>query len=228
MKAVVLERRGADGVEWRDFPDPIPAPGELVMRVVGSSLNRVDLYMRDSGVGITHNLPQVMGVEGAGEIVEAAPGSGLRPGMKVDALFRGVLRQMPLLPRRRSTAVRVRADHGRAPPRRFRGIRGDALALFFPASRRRRSDARGHADERLSDGMADAVRQEDAAARRERAGGGNRRRRGGRLSATRAHDRRARLRDLVERREDRARPSRSARRPASTIARIGCRKPFWT
>jgi len=28
-------------------------------------------------------LPQVMGVEGAGEIVEAAPGSGLRPGLKV-------------------------------------------------------------------------------------------------------------------------------------------------
>ncbi|MFZ0207743.1 MAG: zinc-binding dehydrogenase [Roseiarcus sp.] len=82
MKAVVLEKRGADGAQWRDFPDPIPAPGESVMRVVASSLNRVDLYMRDSGVGITHKLPQVMGVEGAGEIVEAAPGSGLRPGMK--------------------------------------------------------------------------------------------------------------------------------------------------
>jgi NADPH:quinone reductase-like Zn-dependent oxidoreductase len=82
MKAVVLEERGADGANWRDFPDPVPAPGESVMRVVASSLNRVDLYMRDSGVGITHKLPQVMGVEGAGEIVEAAPGSGLRPGMK--------------------------------------------------------------------------------------------------------------------------------------------------
>jgi NADPH:quinone reductase-like Zn-dependent oxidoreductase len=82
MKAVVLEERGADGAKWRDFPDPVPAPGESVMRVVASSLNRVDLYMRDSGVGITHQLPQVMGVEGAGEIVEAAPGSGLRPGMK--------------------------------------------------------------------------------------------------------------------------------------------------
>jgi NADPH:quinone reductase-like Zn-dependent oxidoreductase len=82
MKAVVLKERGADGAKWRDFPDPVPAPGESVMRVVASSLNRVDLYMRDSGVGITHQLPQVMGVEGAGEIVEAAPGSGLRPGMK--------------------------------------------------------------------------------------------------------------------------------------------------
>ena len=38
--------------------------------------------MRDSGAGITHSLPQVMGVEAAGEVVEAAPGSGLKPGLK--------------------------------------------------------------------------------------------------------------------------------------------------
>src|SRR5437879_6429566 len=82
MKAAVLERRGVDGVIWRDFPDPVPAPGESVLKVAASSVNRVDLYMRDNGSGITHALPQVMGVEAAGEIVEAAPGTGLRPGMK--------------------------------------------------------------------------------------------------------------------------------------------------
>jgi NADPH:quinone reductase-like Zn-dependent oxidoreductase len=82
MKAAVLERRGADGVNWRDFPDPAPAPGESVLKVAASSLNRVDLYVRDNGAGITHTLPQVMGVEAAGEIVEAEPGSGLKPGMK--------------------------------------------------------------------------------------------------------------------------------------------------
>jgi NADPH:quinone reductase-like Zn-dependent oxidoreductase len=38
--------------------------------------------MRDNGSGITHALPQVMGVEAAGEIVEAAADSGLKPGMK--------------------------------------------------------------------------------------------------------------------------------------------------
>jgi len=82
MKAAVLERRGADGVSWRDFPDPEPAQDEAVLRVAASSVNRVDLYMRDSGVGITHNLPQVMGVEAAGVIAESPPGSGLKPGMK--------------------------------------------------------------------------------------------------------------------------------------------------
>ncbi|MEN3349766.1 MAG: hypothetical protein V7632_3401 [Bradyrhizobium sp.] len=82
MKAAVLQRRGPDGVAWRDFPDPVPASGESVLKVAASSVNRVDLYMRDNGGGITHTLPQVMGVEAAGEVVEAAPGSGLRPGMK--------------------------------------------------------------------------------------------------------------------------------------------------
>jgi NADPH:quinone reductase-like Zn-dependent oxidoreductase len=82
MKAAVLERRGAEGVSWRNFPDPIVASGESVLKFAASSLNRVDLYVRDNGAGITHTLPQVMGVEAAGEIVEAEPGSGLKPGMK--------------------------------------------------------------------------------------------------------------------------------------------------
>lgn len=82
MKAAVLERRGAEGVSWRDFPDPVPAAGESVLKVAASSVNRVDLYMRDDGRGITHTLPQVMGVEAAGEIVEAASDSSLRPGTK--------------------------------------------------------------------------------------------------------------------------------------------------
>src|SRR5215831_1007861 len=82
MKAAVLELRGVDGVSWRDFPDPVPAQGESVLKVSASSVNRVDLYMRDNGSGITHVLPQVMGVEAAGEIVQAASGSGLKPGTK--------------------------------------------------------------------------------------------------------------------------------------------------
>jgi NADPH:quinone reductase-like Zn-dependent oxidoreductase len=36
-----------------------------------ATVNRVDLYMRDSGTGISHSLPQIMGVDGAGVIEEA-------------------------------------------------------------------------------------------------------------------------------------------------------------
>jgi len=82
MKAAVLDRRGPDGLNWREFPDPILRPGESILKVAASSLNRVDLYMRDNGAGITHTLPQILGVEAAGEIVETEPDSGLRKGAK--------------------------------------------------------------------------------------------------------------------------------------------------
>ncbi len=82
MKAVVLEARGRSGVTWCDFADPTPAADESVLKVVAGSLNRVDIYMRDNGAGITHALPQVMGVDAAGVVAEAEVGSALKPGMK--------------------------------------------------------------------------------------------------------------------------------------------------
>ena len=56
MQAAVLESRGREGLKLRDFPKPVPKPGEALLRVHAVGLNRVDLYMRDSGVGITHNI----------------------------------------------------------------------------------------------------------------------------------------------------------------------------
>jgi NADPH:quinone reductase-like Zn-dependent oxidoreductase len=82
MKAAVLESRGREGLNLRDVPKPVPKPGEALLRVHAVGLNRVDLYMRDSGVGITHSLPLVQGVEGAGIVAEAPAGSGLRVGQK--------------------------------------------------------------------------------------------------------------------------------------------------
>ncbi len=80
MKAAVLEERGKDGLRIGDFDDPTPAAGEAVMKIRAASINRVDLYMRDNGAGIRHELPIVLGVDGVGEIVEAPSGSRLRPG----------------------------------------------------------------------------------------------------------------------------------------------------
>jgi NADPH:quinone reductase-like Zn-dependent oxidoreductase len=82
MKAAVLQSRGRDGLQVQNFPDPTPAAGEAVLRVHAAGLNRVDLYMRDDGRGITHALPLVLGVEAAGVVEHAPPGSGLRVGSK--------------------------------------------------------------------------------------------------------------------------------------------------
>lgn len=85
MQAVVLEKRGKDGIRIGDFRDPECPRGNAVMRVRAAALNHVDLYMRDSGKGITHELPMVLGLDAAGEIAEADPESGLKPGMRVMA-----------------------------------------------------------------------------------------------------------------------------------------------
>ncbi len=80
MKAAVLETRGKEGLRIGQFDDPTPRPGDAVMRVKAGGINRIDLYMRDIGKGITHDLPIVLGVDGAGEIAEAPEGSPLKPG----------------------------------------------------------------------------------------------------------------------------------------------------
>ena len=85
MKAVVLEKRGKDGIRIGDFPAPARPPGNAIMRVRAAALNHVDIYMRDSGKGITHELPMVLGLDAAGEIVEADADSGLKVGQRVMA-----------------------------------------------------------------------------------------------------------------------------------------------
>ncbi len=86
MRAAVLESRGRGGLQLREVLVPRPGPGELLLRVAASGLNRVDLYMRDNGQGITHTLPQILGVEGSGRVVQAHPADpddpALCPGTK--------------------------------------------------------------------------------------------------------------------------------------------------
>jgi NADPH:quinone reductase-like Zn-dependent oxidoreductase len=71
MQAAFLTGHGGnDVVQVGDRPRPERRPGEVLVRVQAASVNRVDLYMRDSGAGITHRLPQIMGVDGAGVVDE--------------------------------------------------------------------------------------------------------------------------------------------------------------
>ncbi len=91
MKAAFITGHGGNEVvEYGERPRPVRRPGEVLVRVKAASVNRVDLYMRDSGVGITHNLPQIMGVDGAGVIEEVdVEERGLRVGQPV-VLYPGI------------------------------------------------------------------------------------------------------------------------------------------
>jgi NADPH:quinone reductase-like Zn-dependent oxidoreductase len=85
MKAAFLTGHGGNEVvsvgEW---PRPERGPGDVLVRLRAASVNRVDLYMRDSGAGITHRIPQILGLDGAGVVEEVDAGeTTLRPGQAV-------------------------------------------------------------------------------------------------------------------------------------------------
>lgn len=85
MKAAFLTGHGGNEVvQVGERPLPTRAPGEVRVRLHAATLNRVDLYMRNSGAGITHQLPQILGLDGAGVIDELdADEPLLRPGQRV-------------------------------------------------------------------------------------------------------------------------------------------------
>lgn len=77
MRAIYLQNHGTpDAVVIGQRPMPEPAAGEVRVRIMAAAFNHVDLYMRDSGAGITHELPLILGVDGAG-VVDAL-GEGVK------------------------------------------------------------------------------------------------------------------------------------------------------
>lgn len=67
MKAIVSSPQGA---QLADLPIPQPAPGEILVKVAAASLNRADL------AGLAAKDGKVIGMEWAGEVVEAGPQAG--------------------------------------------------------------------------------------------------------------------------------------------------------
>jgi NADPH:quinone reductase-like Zn-dependent oxidoreductase len=85
MKAIVIRAHGGPEVLKADeLPDPVPGPGEALVRVRACALNRLDLWARAGLPGRSVAFPHVLGNDVAGEIVtlgSAAP--GLAPGQRV-------------------------------------------------------------------------------------------------------------------------------------------------
>ena len=72
MKAVVVPRYGGpDVLELvADHPDPVPGPDQVVLRVHATSLNHLDLFVREGIPALKLTLPHILGSDAAGNIAE--------------------------------------------------------------------------------------------------------------------------------------------------------------
>ena len=76
MKAILMTAVGGPEVlELRDVPKPsIQHETEMLVKVMGAGLNPVDAKQRVRGTWYPSELPQILGIDGAGIIEEAGPG----------------------------------------------------------------------------------------------------------------------------------------------------------
>ncbi len=90
MKAVVVhEPGGPEALRVEERPIPQARPGWILVRVRAFGLNRAELITRAGGSGDAVRFPRVIGIECAGEVVDA-PGSDLQPGQRVLAAMGGM------------------------------------------------------------------------------------------------------------------------------------------
>ncbi|HEY6871773.1 MAG TPA: NADPH:quinone reductase [Geobacteraceae bacterium] len=74
MKAVRIHEFGAPEVmRLEEVPDPVPGPGQVVVRVAAAGVNPVDTYIRAGFYRPGLKLPHTPGLDGAGTIVAVGP-----------------------------------------------------------------------------------------------------------------------------------------------------------
>ena len=94
MRAIVHDEYGsAEAVRVEEVPDPVPGPGDVLVRVRAASINAIDLdqmygrpWFARIGTGLRRPRIRLLGVDAAGEVEAVGAGvTELRPGDRVYA-----------------------------------------------------------------------------------------------------------------------------------------------
>jgi NADPH:quinone reductase-like Zn-dependent oxidoreductase len=90
MKAIVVhEYGGPEVLKFEEYPDPVPGPGDVLVRVAAASVNPID-YKRRAGLTkdfYPMTFPGLIGVDVAGTVVKVGPGvEGFSVGDQVFAM----------------------------------------------------------------------------------------------------------------------------------------------
>ncbi len=92
MKAIVVDPPGrtADSLRLAEVADPAMGDEEVLLRVHAAALNRADIMQRRGGYPPQHGASELLGLELAGEVLEAGPRvRSLAPGDRVYGLSGG-------------------------------------------------------------------------------------------------------------------------------------------
>jgi putative PIG3 family NAD(P)H quinone oxidoreductase len=91
MRAITIESPGGpETLVWGELPDPVAGPGEVVLDVVASAVNRADLLQREGNYPVPPGASEVLGLECSGIVSEVGPGvEGWQVGDEVCALLAG-------------------------------------------------------------------------------------------------------------------------------------------
>lgn len=85
MQALRIHQHGDPSVlRVEDVPKPAPGPGQALVRVLGVSLNHLDLWVRKGMPGFHVPFPRILGCDGTGEVVALGAGvTSVKVGDKV-------------------------------------------------------------------------------------------------------------------------------------------------
>lgn len=90
MKAILIHGYGSPEVlKYEDYQDPVPGPGEALVKVAASSVNPFDFKVRSGAMKdfIPLTFPAVLGIDVSGTVESVGPGvTTLAPGDKVFAI----------------------------------------------------------------------------------------------------------------------------------------------
>lgn len=91
MRAIMLsEPGGPDNLTWTEVADPSAGPGEVVVEVAASAVNRADILQRQGNYPPPPGASEIIGLECSGTIAEVGDGvEGWQVGDQVCALLAG-------------------------------------------------------------------------------------------------------------------------------------------
>src|SRR5262245_9078916 len=100
MKALLFDHAGTPGDVLRlaEIDPPRPAPGEVLVRVLASSINPADAMFIAGTYALRPHFPQVAGMDGVGTVEGAGEGAALGPGVRVAFRHVGVWAERVAVP----------------------------------------------------------------------------------------------------------------------------------